>query len=78
MKGQILDVYPEGSKTFRACVLDGPNEYDFIYVVDLNTGDTLWASSDECGKWIIKNIFDICEGEAATEESLLDGINTEE
>ena len=58
MKGQILDIFPEGGTTFRACVLEVPSDEELIRVVDLNTGEISMRKSFECALPIIENIFD--------------------
>jgi hypothetical protein len=58
MKGQILDVHPEGGGTFRACVLDGANNQGLIYVINLDTGGRVYCAKYECDAPIIENIFE--------------------
>ena len=60
MKGQILDVYPEGEETFRACILEVMGEQmDLVRVVNLGTGETSLRGISECDSPIIKSIFDV-------------------
>ena len=63
MKGQILDVYPEGSDTYRACVLEViGGEDELAKVVDLSTGEIKDAHYYECENPVIDDIFAV-EGE---------------
>ena len=64
MKGQILDVYPEGKETFRACVLDKDDEYFEgkeigIKVVNLMTGDISTVHYGECSDPVIDDVFNV-------------------
>jgi len=57
MKGQILDVYPEGEETFRACVLEDVSDKELARVVNLDTGETSYRGYEECEEPIIDDIF---------------------
>lgn len=64
MKGQILDIYPEGKPTYRACVIelvaDGLVEgEEAVKVVNLGTGENNIVGHYECELPIIENIFKI-------------------
>lgn len=60
MKGQILDVYPEGGETFRACVLEVIGGGDELaVVVNLDTGEKLSVKSRDCWLPIIDNVFEL-------------------
>lgn len=57
MKGQIIDIYPEGSETYRACVL---HDYeDFVAVIDLTSGMIFDVSLEECSAPLIMDIFNL-------------------
>jgi hypothetical protein len=56
MKGQIIDVFIERERTFRACVLEHiSNE---LKVVRLDDGEIFTISADDSEGAIIENIFD--------------------
>lgn len=58
IKGQILDVYPEGRNSFRACVLGVDEKFsEIIKVVNLDTGKEDRVRKHECEAPIIFNIF---------------------
>jgi len=57
-KGEILDVYPEGSETIRVCVLDVKDANKMAWVVDLNTGKTCWQEFENFDEPII-NVFSL-------------------
>lgn len=58
MKGQILDVYPEGESSFRACVIELINgDEGLVKVVNLETGEITERHLWECEDPIINNIF---------------------
>lgn len=58
MKGQILDVYPEGDDSFRACVLEVVGgDKQLARVVNLETGETSYRGFHECESPIIDDIF---------------------
>jgi hypothetical protein len=68
MKGQILDVYPDGKEAFRACVIDVlDNQFEGgeqgVLVVCLKTGDNTIRHHWECENPVIENIFDVTESE---------------
>ena len=64
MKGQIIDVHPEGKLTFRACVLRViGGEEELADVVCLNTGEKRSVHYWECSEPLIENIFDLESGE---------------
>lgn len=70
MKGQILDVYPEGKQPFRACVLevldnhfDDNNGTGGVKVVCLDTGEVTVRRHWECENPVIENVFDVTESE---------------
>lgn len=56
-KGSIIDVYPEGGPTFRACVLSVDGK--FFKVINLETGEVADKIHYECEDPIIDNIFNI-------------------
>jgi hypothetical protein len=62
MKGQILDIFPEGGSAFRACVLEviGGDE-EIARVVNLDTGEVSMRHHWECEEPIIENVFDLTE-----------------
>ena len=57
--GAIVDVYPEGLPTYRACVLDVVNEVGLFYVIALIDGSKGYADSSEIMPTIITNIFKV-------------------
>ena len=62
MKGSILDVYPEGEASFRACVLEVTgSDNDLVRVVNLETGETSLRGICECESPVIKDIFNLSE-----------------
>ena len=63
MKGQILDVYPEGKETYRACVLEViGGEDELARVLNLSNGEIREVTYSECSEPVIDDIFEI-EGE---------------
>lgn len=62
--GCILDVYPEGERSFRACVLEiSGNGNDLARVVNLKTGRSSLRGFCECELPVIADIFNLFEGE---------------
>ena len=60
MKGQILDIFPEGENSFRACVIEvvGGDE-EMAKVVNLDTGEVSERHYWECECAIIDNVFEL-------------------
>jgi hypothetical protein len=56
MKGNILDVYPEGEEIFRACVLEVMGN-NILYVLNLSNGKKSMRSACECEYPLINDIF---------------------
>ncbi len=59
MIGIILDIYPEGKETFRACILEEQEEKGTVHAVNLKTGVTTCHKLSECGDTLIDDIFDL-------------------
>ena len=60
MKGQILDIFPEGEDSFRACVLEIIEGSDYpVKVVNLDNGGQTFRQHCECELPIINNVFEL-------------------
>jgi len=60
MKGQILDIFPEGKDSYRACVIEvhGGDE-EIARVVNLDNGEISMVHHWECEEPIIDNVHDL-------------------
>lgn len=57
-KGSIVDIYPEGETSFRACILEVADN-DCFHVVSLHDGERSVRCASEIESSVIENIFDI-------------------